>query len=93
MSLSAKVSLFRFRFISLSLSLSLSRARALSLSLTQHTHTYTHTHNCTGVRALVEADKYAEAMHAFNVLAANDPRAQVVLLPLRDGLTIIRRVA
>jgi predicted O-methyltransferase YrrM len=45
------------------------------------------------VRALVQADKYAEAMHAFNVLAANDPRAQVVVLPLRDGLTIIRRVA
>jgi predicted O-methyltransferase YrrM len=45
-----------------------------------------------GVRSLVEADKYADAMHQFNILARSHPRAQVVMLPLRDGLSIIRRV-
>jgi len=30
-----------------------------------------------GVMALVEADKYAEAMHAFNSAVRQDPRAQV----------------
>lgn len=45
-----------------------------------------------GVMSLVEADKYAEAMHSFNVAARDDPRTQVVLLPVRDGLSLIRRV-
>jgi predicted O-methyltransferase YrrM len=45
-----------------------------------------------GVMALVAADKYAEAMHKFNTLVRQDERAQVVMLPLRDGLSIIRRV-
>mmetsp|Transcript_38166 Transcript_38166/g.56057 ORF Transcript_38166/g.56057 Transcript_38166/m.56057 type:complete len:349 (+) Transcript_38166:3-1049(+) len=46
-----------------------------------------------GVMALVEADKYAEAMHAFNSAVRHDPRAQVVMLPQRDGLSIIRRIS
>ena len=46
-----------------------------------------------GVMSLVEADKYAEAMHSFNCAARDDPRTQVVLLPVRDGLSLIRRVA
>ena len=41
----------------------------------------------------VPADKYAEAMHSFNCAARDDPRTQVVLLPVRDGLSLIRRVA
>jgi caffeoyl-CoA O-methyltransferase len=31
-----------------------------------------------------------EAIAQFNLTVANDPRVEQVLLPLRDGLTIIR---
>lgn len=34
----------------------------------------------------------AEAIAQFNRIVADDPRVEQVLLPLRDGLTIIRRV-
>jgi caffeoyl-CoA O-methyltransferase len=34
----------------------------------------------------------AEAIAQFNRVVADDPRVEQVLLPLRDGLTIIRRV-
>lgn len=33
-----------------------------------------------------------EAIASFNSVVANDPRVEQVLLPLRDGLTIIRRL-
>jgi caffeoyl-CoA O-methyltransferase len=33
------------------------------------------------------------AIAAFNAAVAADPRVEQVLLPLRDGLTLIRRVA
>ncbi|EKX46238.1 hypothetical protein GUITHDRAFT_152429 [Guillardia theta CCMP2712] len=45
-----------------------------------------------GVMSLVAADKYAEAMHAFNQLVRGDARVEVVMLPVRDGLTLIRRI-
>jgi predicted O-methyltransferase YrrM len=46
-----------------------------------------------GVMSLVEADKYAAAMHQFNTLVKDDNRVENVMLPMRDGLSIIRRVA
>lgn len=44
-------------------------------------------------RSLVAANRTAAAIHAFNELVAADPRTEQVLLPMRDGLTLIRRVA
>ena len=44
-------------------------------------------------RSLVAANKTAAAIHAFNGLVAADARTEQVLLPLRDGLTLIRRLA
>ncbi len=35
--------------------------------------------------------KNASAVHAFNALVANDASVEKVLLPIRDGLTIIRK--
>lgn len=32
----------------------------------------------------------AESMHAFNAFVAAEPRLQVVMLPVRDGLSVIR---
>jgi caffeoyl-CoA O-methyltransferase len=37
--------------------------------------------------------KNGEAIAQFNQVVKNDPRVEQVLLPVRDGLTIIRRVA
>jgi caffeoyl-CoA O-methyltransferase len=34
----------------------------------------------------------ADDLHDFNVYVNKDPRTEAVLLPLRDGLTVIRRV-
>lgn len=33
----------------------------------------------------------AAALHRFNAHVRADPRTEVVLIPLRDGLTLIRR--
>ncbi|KAJ7998593.1 hypothetical protein DPEC_G00206510 [Dallia pectoralis] len=38
------------------------------------------------------ADKNALAIQAFNKFVSNDPRVEQVILPLRDGLSIIRRL-
>lgn len=32
----------------------------------------------------------AESMHSFNAYIAGEPRLQQVMLPLRDGLSIVR---
>lgn len=37
-------------------------------------------------------DPKAEAMHRFNERVHNDPRTEQVLLPVRDGVTLIRRL-
>lgn len=37
------------------------------------------------------SSKHARAIHAFNQHVANDPRVEQVLLPLRDGLLLIRK--
>jgi predicted O-methyltransferase YrrM len=34
----------------------------------------------------------ADALHDFNAYVANDPRTSAVLVPLRDGLTVIRKL-
>lgn len=44
-------------------------------------------------RSLVAANRTAAAIHAFNERVAADARTEQVLLPMRDGLTLIRRVA
>jgi caffeoyl-CoA O-methyltransferase len=36
--------------------------------------------------------KNALAIHAFNIHVQNDPRTEQVLLPIRDGLSIIRKI-
>ncbi|XP_073708243.1 uncharacterized protein [Garra rufa] len=38
------------------------------------------------------ADDFGKALRDFNQFVTNDPRAEQVIIPLRDGLTIIRRV-
>lgn len=35
-------------------------------------------------------DRYTQGILRFNRMAADDPRAEVVIVPLRDGLSIIR---
>ncbi len=37
--------------------------------------------------------KIAEALHRFNEQVAGDPRVEVVLLPVRDGLSLIRKIS
>jgi caffeoyl-CoA O-methyltransferase len=37
-------------------------------------------------------DPKAEAMHRFNERVHNDPRTEQVLLPVRDGVTVIRKL-
>lgn len=39
-----------------------------------------------------ERNPNGEAIATFNRVVANDPRVEQVILPLRDGLTMIRRV-
>ena len=36
-------------------------------------------------------DHQTQGIRAFNDLIAKDPRVEVVILPLRDGLTLIRK--
>lgn len=38
-----------------------------------------------------DRDHQTKGIRAFNDLIANDPRVEVVILPLRDGLTLIRK--
>ncbi|MFM8449141.1 MAG: O-methyltransferase [Haliscomenobacter sp.] len=38
-----------------------------------------------------KADKDTRIMHAFNEQVAADPRVEVLMLPLRDGLTLMQR--
>ncbi|XP_026117255.1 uncharacterized protein LOC113096077 [Carassius auratus] len=38
------------------------------------------------------ADDFGKALQDFNQFVTNDPRVEQVIIPLRDGLTIIRRV-
>jgi caffeoyl-CoA O-methyltransferase len=45
-----------------------------------------------GEAYLPEPTRNGAAIHAFNRAVAADPRVQQVLLPLRDGITIIQRV-
>ena len=40
-----------------------------------------------------EQSKNAKAMHAFNEKVKNDHRVEHVLLPLRDGIMIARKIA
>ena len=40
-----------------------------------------------------QQSKNARAMHAFNEKVLNDPRVEQVLLPLRDGILIMRKIA
>ncbi len=40
-----------------------------------------------------EQSKAAKALHEFNMKVQNDARVEQVLLPLRDGITIIRKIA
>lgn len=40
-----------------------------------------------------EQGKNAAAMHRFNLKLKQDPRVELVLLPLRDGISIIRKIA
>jgi caffeoyl-CoA O-methyltransferase len=35
----------------------------------------------------------ADDLHTFNAYVNRDPRTEVVLLPVRDGLTLIRKVS
>ncbi len=37
-------------------------------------------------------DKTSEILHQFNQKVANDPRLEAVLLPIRDGITVMRVV-
>ena len=37
-------------------------------------------------------DAHTESVRSFNKLVKNDPRVEEVILPLRDGLTIIRKI-
>jgi len=38
------------------------------------------------------ARKLATQMHKFNAAIVNDDRAEVMILPIRDGLSIIRKL-
>ena len=38
-----------------------------------------------------DRDHQTKGIRAFNDLIASDPRVEVVILPLRDGLTLIRK--
>jgi predicted O-methyltransferase YrrM len=38
------------------------------------------------------ADKQTASIKAFNDFVATDPRVERVILPLRDGLTMIRKL-
>ncbi len=43
------------------------------------------------IRPLDQQSNNARAMHAFNQKIAADPRVEQVILPLRDGISLIRR--
>lgn len=38
------------------------------------------------------SDPAAQALHAFNNMVCQDPRVETVILPLRDGLMVVRKV-
>lgn len=40
---------------------------------------------------VVSGDKQTQGLVAFNDMVASDPRVEVAVLPIRDGLTIIRK--
>jgi predicted O-methyltransferase YrrM len=40
----------------------------------------------------LQHDKDTQNMHAFNEYAKDTPNAQVVLLPIRDGITMITKL-
>ena len=44
------------------------------------------------IRKNRRARKLANKMHRFNAAMAKDPRAEVLVLPLRDGLSVIRKL-
>jgi len=43
-------------------------------------------------RSMKYAGKLARSLHEFNAFVRDDPRTEQVLLPIRDGITIIRRL-
>ena len=43
------------------------------------------------VDAAYSRDAQTLGIRAFNDLVAHDPRVETVILPLRDGLTLIRK--
>ena len=47
--------------------------------------------NDSEIRKNRRARKLANKMHSFNSQIVKDPRAEVVVLPMRDGLSIIRK--
>ncbi len=44
-----------------------------------------------GKKLLSEQDHMTTAIHDFNTMIAKDPRVEVILLPYRDGVSIIRK--
>jgi caffeoyl-CoA O-methyltransferase len=44
------------------------------------------------LKSLENVRRIARKLGLFNQLAVNDPRAEVVLLPIRDGVTLVRRL-
>ena len=40
----------------------------------------------------VPKDKQTQGIIAFNDLVVNDPRVESVLLPIRDGLNVVRKL-
>ena len=44
------------------------------------------------VQPLAQQSKNARAMHQFNERITNDPRVENMLLPLRDGIMVIRKL-
>lgn len=49
----------------------------------------------SGEVVLSDSDKSnnAKAIHQFNELVKNDPRVENVLLPVRDGIMIVRKIS
>ena len=44
------------------------------------------------LKSLENARKIANRLHEFNKFVAKDPRTEHVVLPIRDGATILRRI-
>lgn len=45
------------------------------------------------LKSLENAKKIAHSLHEFNKFVAKDPRTEHVVLPIRDGATILRRIS